>query len=81
MISQAKEVRKSPSKLRQKFSTNFAENFANFTLEIAGACYSYALSLRKTRPPTGVFESVSKNRGVPGRVWGSALAPWGPSIK
>ena len=25
------------SKLRQKFATNFAENFANFTLEIAGA--------------------------------------------
>ena len=33
----AKEARKSPSKLRRKFATNFAENFANFTLEIAGA--------------------------------------------
>ena len=33
----AKETRKSPSKLRRKFATNFAENFANFTLEIAGA--------------------------------------------
>ena len=32
----AKEARKSPSKLRQKFATNFAENFANFTLGIAG---------------------------------------------
>ena len=37
MISPAKEARKSPSKLRRKFATNFAENFANFTLEIAGA--------------------------------------------
>ena len=27
----------SPAKLRRKFATNFAENFANFTLEIAGA--------------------------------------------
>ena len=36
-ISPAKEVRKSPSKLRRKFATNFAENFANFTLEITGA--------------------------------------------
>ena len=36
-ISSAKEARKSPSKLRRKFATNFAENFANFTLEIAGA--------------------------------------------
>ena len=33
----AKEARKSPSKLRRKFATNFAENFANFTLEIASA--------------------------------------------
>ena len=33
----AKEARKCPSKLRRKFATNFAENFANFTLEIAGA--------------------------------------------
>ena len=31
------ETRKSPSKLRRKFATNFAANFANFTLEIAGA--------------------------------------------
>ena len=36
----AKEARKSPSKLRRKFATNFAENFANFTLEIAGAYIS-----------------------------------------
>ena len=36
-IFPAKEARKSPSKLRRKFATNFAENFANFTLEIAGA--------------------------------------------
>ena len=36
-FSPAKEARKSPSKLRRKFATNFAENFANFTLEIAGA--------------------------------------------
>ena len=35
----AKEARKSPSKLRRKFATNFAENFANFTLEIAGAYF------------------------------------------
>ena len=35
-FSPAKEARKSPSKLRRKFATNFAENFANFTLEIAG---------------------------------------------
>ena len=34
---EAKEARKSPSKLRRKLATNFAENFANFTLEIAGA--------------------------------------------
>ena len=33
----AKEARKSLSKLRRKFATNFAEKFANFTLEIAGA--------------------------------------------
>ena len=36
-FSPAKEARKSPSKLRRKFATNFVENFANFTLEIAGA--------------------------------------------
>ena len=36
-IFPAKEVRKSPSKLRRKFATNFAEIFDNFTLEIAGA--------------------------------------------
>ena len=36
-IFPAKEARKSPSKLRRKFATNFAENCANFTLEIAGA--------------------------------------------
>ena len=30
------------SKLRRKFATNFAENFANFTLEVAGV---YILSL------------------------------------
>ena len=35
-IFPAKEARKSPSKLRRKFATNFAENFANLTLEIAG---------------------------------------------
>ena len=34
-ISPAK-ARKPPAKLR-KFATNFAEKFANFTLEIAGA--------------------------------------------
>ena len=33
----AKEARKSPSKLRRKFTTKFAKNFANFTLVIAGA--------------------------------------------
>ena len=36
-FSPAKEARKSPSKLRRKFATNFAENFDNFTREIAGA--------------------------------------------
>ena len=36
-ISPANEAQKSPSKLRRKFATNFAGNFANFTLEIAGA--------------------------------------------
>ena len=36
-VSPANEARKSPSKLRRKFATNLAENFANFTLEIAGA--------------------------------------------
>ena len=36
-ISPAKEARRSPAKLRRKFATNFAENFANFTLEIAGS--------------------------------------------
>ena len=36
-FSPAKEARKSPSKLRRKFATNFAENFANVTLKIAGA--------------------------------------------
>ena len=36
-IFPAKEARKSPSELRRKFATTFAENFANFTLEIAGA--------------------------------------------
>ena len=33
----AKEARKSSSKLRRKFATSFAETFANFTLEVAGA--------------------------------------------
>ena len=37
-IFPAKEARKSPAKLHRKFATNFTENFANFTLEIAGAC-------------------------------------------
>ena len=37
-IFPSKRRPKSPSKLRRKFATNFAENFANFTLEIAGAC-------------------------------------------
>ena len=32
-----KEARKSSSKLRRKFATSFAETFANFTLEVAGA--------------------------------------------
>ena len=41
-IFPSKEARKSPSKLRRKFTTKFAENFANFTLEIAGA---YACNL------------------------------------
>ena len=36
-IFPAKEARKSLAKLRRKFATNFAENFADFTLEIAGA--------------------------------------------
>ena len=36
-ICPAKEARKSPAKLRRKFATNFAENFADFTLEITGA--------------------------------------------
>ena len=36
-FSPAKEAWKSPSKLRRKFAPNFAENFANFTLGIAGA--------------------------------------------
>ena len=36
-FSPANEARKSPSKLHRKFATNFAENFANLTLEIAGA--------------------------------------------
>ena len=40
-IFPAKAARKSPSKLRQKFATNFAENFANFTLEIAGAYHPF----------------------------------------
>ena len=38
-IFPAKEARKSPSELRRKFATNFAENFINFTLEITGAYY------------------------------------------
>ena len=60
MISPAKEARKSPSKLRRKFATNFAENFANFTLEIAGA-YKMAIfpvSRGKNRISQGV-----ENRG------------------
>ena len=36
-IYPAKQARKFPAKLRRKFATNFAENFADFTLEIAGA--------------------------------------------
>ena len=36
-IFPAKEVRESPSKLRRNFAANLAENFANFTLEIARA--------------------------------------------
>ena len=43
----AKEARESPSKLRRKFTTNFAKNFANFTLEIAGAYFFVALILGK----------------------------------
>ena len=42
----AKEARKSPSKLHRKFATNFAENFANLTLEIAGA---YTFTVETTR--------------------------------
>ena len=44
-IFPAKQARKSPSKLRRKFATNFAENFANFTLEIAGAYILGALHM------------------------------------
>ena len=54
-FSPAKEARKSPSKLRRKFATNFAENFANFTLEIAGAyrkraeyCFESTVSEKRT---------------------------------
>ena len=43
-IFPAKEAQKSSSKLRRKFATNFAENFANFTLEIAGA-YTFKVFL------------------------------------
>ena len=51
-IFPAKEARKSPSKLRRKFATNFAENFANFTLEIAGAYKRvFALSTPEKAPP------------------------------
>ena len=32
-----KKLENFPPKLRRKLATNFAENFANFTLEIAGA--------------------------------------------
>ena len=52
-ISPAKEARKSPSKLRRKFATNFAENFANFTLEIAGA---YITHLKFLLP--GIFYAI-----------------------
>ena len=41
-IFPAKEVRKSSSTLRRKFATNFAKNFANFTLEIAGQHFYFS---------------------------------------
>ena len=55
-FSPAKEARKSPSKLRRKFATNFAENFANFTLGIAGAyLFAPTCSRGRTPHPTGEY--------------------------
>ena len=79
-IFPANEARKSPSKLRRKFATNFAENFANFTLEIAGA---YNLQGREIRVRDRVPQKnlMGKNSPVrmimlilPGRSYG----PGGP---
>ena len=54
---QQKKARKSPSKLRRKFATNFAKNFANFTLEIAGA---YIYLERNARTPVKTSLDSSK---------------------
>ena len=37
IFPQQKKLENLLPKLHRKFATNFAENFANFTLEIAGA--------------------------------------------
>ena len=57
------EARKSPSKLRSKFATNFTKNFANFTLEIAGA---YVCRLEMSRLSRG--RSVQSLPKGPGRI-------------
>ena len=59
-IFPANEARKSPSKLRWKFATNFAENFANFTLEVADPYVS----------DTFYFFRSGEGKGSPGRQGG-----------
>ena len=61
----AKEARKSPAKLRRKFATNFAENFANFTLEIAGAYLCAFFLPEQLRNTTGFAQKClfSKAKG------------------
>ena len=50
---QQKKLENLSSKLRRKFATNFAENFTNFTLEIAGAYKSwlpFCVAFRPSHP-------------------------------
>ena len=62
-FSPAKEARKSPAKLRRKFATNFAENFINFTLEIAGA-----YQLLKNSRSAGIL-ALTASLPVTTQVW------------
>ena len=64
-IFPAKEARKSPFKLRQKFATNFAENFANFTLEIAGAYLRISSADHGHAQAEEIFVEGGAKKGAP----------------